>query len=222
MVDAESLAPKLALAVPAGTVLFRQGDAGQEMFIIVAGAIRVTRVVGAAERTLAVLGPGEFVGEMSILTGEPRTATATVLEDARVVPIDAGMLEQIVARSSEVAVRLLKRLAFRLQASNDLIEVLLHRDVRVRVVMGLALLVETAGVERREGGVFIDVTPDDLAEQVGVTSAEVLEVLGRLSRSGLVVADPRGGFILRDIERLREFVDFIATREELGELDGEA
>lgn len=218
--DAESLAPKLAVSYPAGTVLFREGDPGGEMFLIVTGAVRVTKQAGGTERTLAVLGPGEFFGEMAILTGEDRSATATIEEDARLVPIDAAMLEQLVARSPEISVRLLKRLAFRLKATNDLAAILLHRDARVRVVRGLALLVETRGVERGPDEVFVETTPQDLATQLGLEPDEVATVLSRLERGGMVLpAEHEPGYVVRDLERLREFVDFLTTRETLGELE---
>jgi CRP/FNR family cyclic AMP-dependent transcriptional regulator len=217
--DAGTLGPKLAKAFAKGTVLFREGDSGSEMYIILAGALRVSKQVGNIERTLAVLGPGEFVGEMAILTGENRSATATVEEDARLVPIDGAMLETLVARSPEVAVRLLKRLAYRLKAANDLAAILLHRDARVRVVRGLALLVETRGVERGADEVFVEVTAEELAGQLGLEAPEVAEVIGRLERGGMVVAAPgEAGYVVRDLDRLREFVDFITARETLGEL----
>jgi len=217
--DAEALGPKLAKSFPKGTVLFREGEPGGEMFIILAGEVKVAKQVGNLERILAVLGPGEFIGEMAILTGEPRSATATITEDARLVPIDAAMLEQIVVRSPEVAVRLLKRLAFRLKAANDLAAILLHRDARVRVVRGLALLVETRGEERDEDVVFVELSADELAAQLGLTVGEVSEVLGRLERGGMVTPAPgEHGYLVRDLDRLREFVDFITARETLGEL----
>jgi CRP-like cAMP-binding protein len=184
------------------------------------GAVRLRKKMGIGERTLALLGPGEFFGEMAILTGEPRSATATVEEDARLVPIDAAMLEQLVARSPEISVRLLKRLAFRLKATNDLAAILLHRDARVRVVRGLALLVETRGEERDADEVFVPVSPADLATELGLEADEVATVLTRLERGGMVVPAADGsGYLVRDLERLREFVDFLTTRESLGELE---
>jgi len=217
--DAESLAPKLAVAYPAGTVLFREGDPGAEMFLIIAGTVRVTKRSASGERTLAVLGPGDFFGEMAILTGEARSATATVEEDARLVPIDAGMLEHLITRSPEISVRLLKRLAFRLKAANDLAAILFHRDARVRVVRGLALLVETRGEEVGPDEVYVAVTPEDLGSQLGLAPAEVATVLSRLERGGLVAPSGDGtGYRVRDLERLREFVEFLTDREASGEL----
>ena len=71
-----------------GDVLFREGESGDVMFVIQSGAVRIAKSVGGDDKILAILGPGEFLGEMAILNGKPRTATATVVVDA--APIDAG------------------------------------------------------------------------------------------------------------------------------------
>src|SRR3954471_24489263 len=67
----------------AGTVLFEEGQPGHVMYIVVAGEIEIRRRVGDAARVLAVLGGGEFFGEMAILSGRPRSATAVARSAAR-------------------------------------------------------------------------------------------------------------------------------------------
>ncbi|MDI7268466.1 MAG: Crp/Fnr family transcriptional regulator [Myxococcota bacterium] len=217
--DPQQLAKHLGKSISAGTVLFREGDVGGEMFVIQGGSVRISRRVGDAERTLAVLGPGEFVGEMAILTGERRSATATVVEDARVLILDGAMLEEMISRNTEIAVRLLKKVAFRLRAANDLIEILLHRDPRVRVVKGLARLVAERG-EPRGDGFFVEMTAEELAGQVGLDGKQVAEVLGRLELGGMVVGVPDSGYLVRDMPRLREFAEFLEMRERFGDLEG--
>ncbi len=217
--DPQQLAKHLSKSISAGTVLFREGDVGGEMFVIQGGSVRISRRVGDAERTLAVLGPGEFVGEMAILTGERRSATATVVEDARVLVLDGAMLEEMISRNTEIAVRLLKKVAFRLRAANDLIEILLHRDPRVRVVKWLARLVAERG-EPRGDGFFVAMTAEELAGQVGLDGKQVAEVLGRLELGGMVVGVPDSGYLVRDMPRLREFAEFLEMRERCGDLEG--
>lgn len=217
--DPQQLAKHLSKSISAGTVLFREGDVGGEMFVIQGGSVRISRRVGDAERTLAVLGPGEFVGEMAILTGERRSATATVVEDARVLVLDGAMLEEMISRNTEIAVRVLKKVASRLRAANDLIEILLHRDPRVRVVKGLARLVAERG-EPRGDGFFVEMTAEELAGQVGLDGKQVAEVLGRLELGGMVVGVPDSGYLVRDMPRLREFAEFLEMRERFGDLEG--
>src|SRR6266567_7373913 len=127
----------------AGDVLFREGDGGEEMFVIQSGAVQITKFVGGDERPLATLGRGEFLGEMAILNGKPRTATAVVLEDARVLVIDGKTLETMIAKNTEIAMRLIKKLARRLDSADEMIEILLNPDPRARVLLGLKRHVES-------------------------------------------------------------------------------
>ena len=68
---------------PAGAVVFEEGDPGSRMYVIQSGAVRVLKRVGAREIELARLGAGEAFGEMALLEGRPRSATAVVVVAAR-------------------------------------------------------------------------------------------------------------------------------------------
>src|SRR5689334_16888690 len=129
---------RVARACPAGTVLFRDGDAGETMFVLQSGRVRLVKEQAGYEQVLADLGAGEFFGEMAILNGRPRNATAIVTEDAKLLEIDGRTFGSLVTNHAEVAVRLIKRLSFRLDQANAMLEVLIHRDPVVRVVLGLA------------------------------------------------------------------------------------
>ena len=92
-----------------GEVLFREGEHGEEMYVLQEGAIRITKAVKGEEKTLALLGPGEFFGEMAILNAKPRTATAVVEQQAKVLVLGAKAFERMVVSNAEIAVRLIKR-----------------------------------------------------------------------------------------------------------------
>src|SRR5215831_9029769 len=93
----------------AGDVLFEEGDPGEEMFVLQSGAVQISKIVNGEERPLATIGRGEFVGEMAILNGKPRTATAIALEDTRALVIGAKTLETMITKNPEIAMRLIKR-----------------------------------------------------------------------------------------------------------------
>src|SRR5215472_8252106 len=120
---------------PAGEVLFREGESGEEMFVIQSGLVRITKRVGHEERPLATLGRGEFLGEMAILNEKPRTATATVIEDAKCLVIGARTLETMIAKNTEIALRLIKKLAKRLDSADEFIQLLLNPDPQARVML---------------------------------------------------------------------------------------
>jgi CRP-like cAMP-binding protein len=191
----------------AGDVLFREGDPGDLMYVVQSGAVSIAKEIGGERKVLAVLGPGEFLGEMAILNGKPRTATATVLEPTRCLVIEARTLEQMVAKNSEIAVRLIKKLARRLDSMDMLVEVLMHRDPRARVMLALMRHAEGFGEPVQEG-VRVRVSSADIAREVGVDASVAVEVMARLRRLRLSWEDA-GGIIVADVGRLREFFEFL-------------
>src|SRR6185503_19357490 len=102
-------------------------------------------------KTLVVLGPGEFFGEMSILNNQVRSATATVEEDAKLLVIDPKTFEAMVRGNAEIAVRMIKKLAARLQEADEQIEILLLRDHNSRVVHFIAHLATKQGKPSSDG-----------------------------------------------------------------------
>ena len=198
----------------AGDVLFREGESGDVMFVIQNGAVRITKQIGGDEKVLAVLGPGEFLGEMAILNGKPRTATATVVETARCLVIEAKTLEAMVARNAEIALRLIKKLAKRLDSADTLIEILMHRDPKARVMLALARHAEAFG-EATPAGIRIRITPAEIAREVGVAQEIAEEVMTRLSRLRLATEE-RGAIVVADVGRLQDFLEFLEMPQKFG------
>lgn len=193
----------------AGDVLFREGEAGDRMFVIQAGAVKITKSMAGEQKVLAVLGPGEFLGEMAILNGKPRTATATVVEPARCLLIDARTLEAMVSKNAEIALRLIKKLARRLDSADTLIEILMHTDPKARVMLALSRHAEAFG-EPVHDGVRIRATAADVAQEVGVDEETAREVMARLRRLRLAREEPAGGgIVIADSARLRDFLEFL-------------
>ena len=196
----------------AGEVLFREGESGAEMFVIQGGLVQVSKRIGEEERPIAVLGRGEFLGEMAILNGKPRTATATAMEDTPCLVFDGKTLETMIAKNTEIAVRLVKKLAARLDAADALVEILLHPDPRARVLMGLKRHAEAFG-DTVEKGIELHVDARTLAHEVGVDVEQVEEVLTRLRRLRILSPAEKGAdpatLVVTDVARLHEFLEFL-------------
>src|SRR2546428_9434624 len=95
---------------PSGTVLFREGDRGQTMYVIRSGRVNISKRIGDSEITLAVLGPGEFFGEMALLEGLLRSAGATVDEAAHLIEVEQSAFATGVSRNNQMAARPMRRL----------------------------------------------------------------------------------------------------------------
>ncbi|AUX21967.1 cyclic nucleotide-binding protein [Sorangium cellulosum] len=200
-----------------GDVLFREGESGDVMFVIQSGAVRVSKSVAGEDKVLAVLGPGEFVGEMAILNGKPRNATATVVEPSRCLVVEARTLQAMLQRNSEIALRLIKKLAKRLDAANALVEILMHRDPKARVMLALARHAEAFGEETPEG-IRVRTSPADIAREVDVDRETVDEVMARLRRLKLLADGPPApaAIVVADMRRFIDFIEFLETPRKLG------
>jgi CRP/FNR family transcriptional regulator, cyclic AMP receptor protein len=211
MANGDQLFARFGKSCPAGTVLFREGEVGDRMFVVQSGKVRISKRGSNGDKVLAVLGAGEFLGEMAILNNKTRTGTAVVVEDARLLVIDGRTFEAMVVGNTEIAVRLIKKLAKRLDVASSLIDVLMRRDPKARVVLGLAREAEHNGQPHGDGGTLVHLDRDALAAQVALTREEVDGVLPRLLRLGLIQEVP-DGMVVADMARLYEFLDFVEAR----------
>ena len=210
-----SLIERFGRNLPAGSVLFHEGDPGKEMFVIQQGLIRLTRAIRGQDKLLAELGAGEFFGEMSIINDKARTATAVVVEDAQLLVLDPRTFEAMIKANTEIAVRMIKKLAKRLDDANAQIENLLLGDDNSRIVHSLLQLCQSVPRDAN-GQVNLNVTAADLAQRTSVEDVKVAEVLSRLDRSRLVIADRSGHLAVPDMTKLQEFLEFLEMRERFG------
>jgi CRP-like cAMP-binding protein len=99
----------------AGEQVIRQAAPGDSMFVVMSGRVEVTvRGAGDVETRLAVLGPGDHFGEMSLMTGAPRSATVTTLEETRLLEIGKAAFRELLARRPELVESLGAALQLRL------------------------------------------------------------------------------------------------------------
>src|SRR5947209_16886715 len=143
----------------AGTVLFREAEKGEKMYVIRSGKVKIWKHISESEITLAILGPGEFFGEMALLEGLPRSAGATVVEDAQLIELDQKSFETLVRKNGEISVRLMRRLSSRLREADRQIQALMSRSGAARA---LSLVRNMAEAPDREGIRFLphDLTSD--------------------------------------------------------------
>jgi CRP-like cAMP-binding protein len=100
--------------VAAGDAIFREGDKGDYMYVIVEGQVQIRKEVSGKPVVLATLNPGAFFGEMAIVDHTERTATALALSDTTVAAIPATQLETLLTQRPELGAKMLRTLVRRL------------------------------------------------------------------------------------------------------------
>jgi CRP-like cAMP-binding protein len=106
-------------SVKAGTVIFRERDSADAMYVIVSGRVNISKqIMTGVDKTLSVLEEGEYFGEMSLLLKTTRSATATALEDTTLIRLGRDEFKQILRESPDVGMTMLTQLAERLEKAN--------------------------------------------------------------------------------------------------------
>jgi CRP/FNR family transcriptional regulator, cyclic AMP receptor protein len=197
---------------PANTVLFHEGDRGDEMFIIQTGRVKISKRIRGVEKTLATLEKGEFFGEMSILNDKPRSATAETLDACDMLVIDRKTFDTLIRGNAEIAVRFIKRLADRLREANDQMESLMIKDNTSRLVSILAKQVR----EQKKGGAFT-ITIEELAGLAGIEGSLARSILEKLANVRIIEVSGDKVFI-RNQDQVDKLLRYLEMREIFGEM----
>ena len=204
---------------PAGAVLFREGDRGQTMYVIRSGQVNSWKHVSGAEVTLAVLGQGEFFGEMALLEGLPRSAGATVVADALLIELGQEAFATLVRKHSEIALRLMRRLSSRLREADRQIQTLMSRSGAARALsLAQNAAAPPAGL-RGLRALPAELTPEALMRRVGLHGGEAQRVQRALERAGLLVAQATGRWSLGPDALVQDFLTYVEMQEQYDPLD---
>lgn len=194
---------------PAGTILFREGEDGDRLYVIKSGLVRLTKRSMQKEILVEELGAGEFCGELSLVTSQPRTVTAVVAEDAALIQIDAAQFEQMVRSNSDISLRMLKKMSQRLTHTHWRISTLSFRTTMARLVHQLR------SEALRSGRDMVSLTPlpDNLAELLDLELGELKRLLGQLVRDELISVDARGYFQILDPMQLERYLTYLELQD---------
>lgn len=213
--DGDRLFERFGREFPVGTVIFAEGDIGNEMYVIQTGKVNIVKKSRDAEKVLVTLSAGAFFGEMAIINQKPRSASAVVLEAARLLVIGPKTFDAMIRGNAEVAVRMIKILAQRLQEADQQIENLMLKDHNSRVVH---LLTHMASKGKPvPGGTLVESSIEAMADKVGLRDQDVQEVLDKLFNAKLIRPGDSGGLLIHDVNRLREFLEFLEMKEKFAD-----
>lgn len=186
-----------------GDVLFHEGDAGDRLYIVADGKVKIGRTSSdGRENLLAILGPGQMFGELSLFDPGPRSATVTAVTDTVFASLSHADLLRWLDGRPMVARALLAQLAGRLRKANDVVADLVFSDVPGRVAKALLDLANRFGRQADDGvHVHHDLTQEELAQLVGASRETVNKALADFASRGWLRLEPRS-VVIMEIDRL--------------------
>jgi CRP/FNR family cyclic AMP-dependent transcriptional regulator len=202
--DIDAIAARaITRRVARNQVILRRGDPNSGMLVIMTGRVRISVVSeDGKEVTLTVLGPGEVVGEMSLLDGGPCSADVTAQEDCTLLVIERGQFLALLRSNSELCLRLLSFLTRRLRRANAALEDMALLDVPTRLGRLLTRLAADYGVPVQSGTrIEVRLSQKDLSSLVGASREKVNRQI-RLWEEAGVLAKDSGRMVITDVQAL--------------------
>jgi CRP-like cAMP-binding protein len=187
-----------------GEVIFHQGDPGDALFIVMTGAIKIMLPSDTGdEAILATLRPGDVFGELALLDGAPRSATATTLEATETLILPRDQFRELLATEPAIRDALLAAIAGELRRLTNHVEELHFLDITGRLASRLARLAAESGTTLPDGSIRLrsPLTQGDLAAMIGCTRQSVNKLLGMFTDDGLIRLD-RDSIVVLDLDRL--------------------
>ena len=170
-------------------VLFHAGDPGEGCYLLREGVVKAAVVAkDGQERLLAVLGPGALIGELSLIDGEPRSATISALKPSQLLHLPAGVFYRLADSNPLVYREALKILARRLRETNESMVAQGTVPVVGRVARAFVMLAEGLGEQRPGGHILIadKITQADIAGMAGVARENASRAINDLLRDGIL------------------------------------
>src|SRR6478736_6672776 len=187
-----------------GETVFHVGDPGDALFIVVSGSIKITLPADSGdEAILATLRPGDFFGELALLDGAPRSATAIAIEATEMYMLPRDRFRDLIASEPVMRDTVLATLAAEVRRLTHHVEELHFLDIAGRLAARLARLADEQG-EADGGEIRLDapITQGELAAMVGSTRQSVNKLLGWFVDDGLIRIE-RDAIVIIDLPGLR-------------------
>ncbi len=186
---------------PAGTDIITAEQPGEVVYLILRGTVKIhMRQMDGRDVILAILGPGDTVGEMSLIDSAGRSASAVTLENSLLLWMDSQSFQLCLSEFPQVSQNLVRILSARVRLANELIQALATLDVNGRVARQLLAFAEKYGQENDAGDVRIPIslTQSDIADLVGASRKRVNQAIALFKGQDLVSISTSGRITVRD------------------------
>lgn len=198
-----------ARTFPANVDMIVAGAAGEMLYVILAGTVKV--YVSQADGTdviIAILGPGDTVGEQAIVDQAGRSASVITLEDSTVLWMSQADFQEALNTIPTLARNLLKILSARLRMTTGHMQAMASLDVNHRLIRQIMAFASRYGQENPDGTITIPIrlTQNDLSELVGASRKRVNQAMVTLKREGWVAVDAGYHITILDRAALEAFL----------------
>ncbi|MDQ1912378.1 Crp/Fnr family transcriptional regulator [Paenibacillus sp. GD4] len=162
-----------------GTILFQEKEPGSIFYIVYSGSVKVyTRAVTGEEKILSTFNAGDSFGELSLIDGKPRSASAQTLEDSVLITLAAQNFLELLRSNFDISLVIMRELCDRLRDTNQHVHDLTFLDARTRVIKSLIKLANKNG--KRQGNVItirMMLNYDELSQMAGVQKPVLMQVI---------------------------------------------
>jgi len=186
-----------------GDTIYREGQPGDRLYILMSGKVKIgRRSPDGREKLLAIMGPSDMFGTLSMFDPGPRTASATAITDVCAATMDRDALRTWIWDRPQIHEQLLRVLARRLRRTNDRLTDLIFTDVPGRVAKELLHLAQRFGSREADGiRVTHDLTQEEMAQLVGSSRETVNKALSDFAQRGWIRVDGKS-VLIKEPERL--------------------
>lgn len=191
----------------AGSVLFREGDTGEALYILVSGLVKVSKVdLEGHEKTLAIFQAPEVLGEMALLGQDRRSATALALSKVETLVLYRDDFLKLLTGYPVINLNLTSTLAQRLRGMDDEAQILSYKDAQGRVAYVLLRLYRGGVLEfNKEGQAVVRLTHQELASLAGTSRETVTRALKALEEEQVIQTRPKE-VLISDPDGLEEIL----------------
>ncbi len=193
-----------------GEMLMNEGDDGDEAYVLLKGNTLVTKQRDDTRVVLGVLQRGDIVGEMALISQEPRSATVQALEDTSVAVLTKDVLEQHLKQLPPYIRNILDALTERLQTTDSMVHPHVTSDCTAIVLKQLRLLVKDRfGVQAQQARIPLDELIEEIAHDLGIPVPKVANVILSTHHLRLLHITPEKYLQIPDIEKLAHYTHHV-------------
>ena len=191
------------MTIRTGEVLFREGDEGTALYIIHQGRIKISMSKMLDKLTLAILGPSEFLGEMALLDGEPRSADAVALEETELYALNRKDFLVFLKNNDNAVFNILTALSMRLRKTDNLLAEMCFLGLSARLAKKLVELAVVPEQEQKTAMEYcLRISQQELANILGVSRESINKEL-KVLRSRKILSTSRKSIKINDLDLLK-------------------